>query len=302
MAQSVIVPAELDGERADLVVARLAGVGRAQARRWCDDGLVRVGGEPVAARRRLSAGEEVSYPAPTAAPGLIPEEVPFTVVYADEAIVVVDKPAGVVVHPGAGHRRGTLVAGLLHRFPDLEGVGEEDRWGLVHRLDRDTSGLLVVARTPEALANLREQLASRRMERVYVALVRGTFDAPLGTIDAPIEADPTRPGRRRVGPGGRPATTHYRRLRSFDEAGVSYLEVKLDTGRTHQIRVHLAAIDHPIVGDPWYGTGPDPVEAPRLFLHAARLAFDHPRTGERVAYEAPLPLELEEVLDRLEAG
>ncbi len=302
MADSLTVPPALDGERADLIVARLAGVARAQARRWCEQGDVEADGVPVEPKTRLEAGTVVSFPTPPPRTGLVPEQVDFGVVYADEDIIVVDKPAGLVVHPGAGQTTATLAAGLLHRFPDLEGVGDEGRWGLVHRLDRDTSGLLVVARTPHAFSELRRQLAARQIERVYLALVRGTFDAPLGTIEAPIEADPTRPGRRRVGPGGRPATTHYRCLRSFEDAGVSYLEVRLDTGRTHQIRVHLAAVDHPVLGDPWYGRGPDPIDVPRLCLHAGRLTLEHPRTGERVGFESPLPPDLAAVLTALEGA
>ncbi len=294
-----VVPDELDGERVDRIVARLAGVSRSRARQWCESGEVTLAGETVQARRRVRAGETVTCPTPEVEPGVVAEPVEFDVVYADEDVVVVDKPAGLVVHPGAGRTRGTLAGGLLHRFGDIEGVGDEGRWGLVHRLDRDTSGLLVVARTPEAFTELRRQLAERRIDRIYLALVRGVFDVPRGTVEAPIEADPSHPGRRRVAPGGKPAVTHYRCLRNFPEAGVSLLEVTLETGRTHQIRVHLAAIDHPVVGDPWYGRGPDPIEVPRLFLHAARLVFDHPRTGERLTFEAPLPADLAAVLDAL---
>ncbi len=293
------VPADLDGERVDRIVAQLAGVSRSRSREWCEAGRVLVDGAPVEARRRLRTGQVVVFPEPEPEPGVVAEPVDFDVVYADDDLAVIDKPAGLVVHPGAGRSRGTLAGGLLHRFPDIEGVGDRGRWGLVHRLDRDTSGLLVVARTPGAFSELRRQLAERRVGREYLALVRGTFDVPRGTIEAPIEPDPTHPGRRRVAPGGKPAVTHYRCLRNVPDAGVSLLEVTLETGRTHQIRVHLAAIGHPVVGDPWYGRGPDPIEVPRLFLHAARLSFDHPRTGERLTFRAPLPPELAAVLARL---
>jgi 23S rRNA pseudouridine1911/1915/1917 synthase len=292
------VPADLDGERADKVVAVLGGLSRAAARALVDGGGVTVAGQPVDPTRRLAAGEEVEFEAPPAEPSLVPEDVRFAVRYEDADLVVVDKPAGVVVHPGAGVRSGTLAAGLLRAYPDLEGIGEEGRWGIVHRLDRDTSGLLVVARSARAHRALVAALARREVRRLYLALVHGRFDVPRGTVDAPIGVDPGRPTRRMLSPEGRPARTHFRRTAGWQAAGLSLVEVELETGRTHQIRVHLAAIGHPVVGDPVYGAPPFPGLG-RTWLHAARLELDHPSTGARLVVESPLPPELAAVLDRL---
>ncbi len=295
------VPPELGGERADRILAAVAGVSRAHARAMIDEGSVSSGGEPVAPRTRLSEGTVIEYPDQIARPGLLPEPVEFGVVYEDDSVVLVDKPAGLVVHPGAGRKKGTLAAGLLHRYPDIEGVGAVDRWGIVHRLDQDTSGLLVVARTESAFERLSRDLAARLIKRHYSALVIGRLAMPRGTIDAPIGRDPADPRKRRVLLGGRPARTHYRVNTAFDD--VTLVDVELETGRTHQIRVHLASIEHPVVGDPWYGR-PWRVSSPRVFLHAARLGFAHPLSGEAVEFEAPLPADLAAVLAGLvhEAG
>jgi 23S rRNA pseudouridine1911/1915/1917 synthase len=292
------VPVLLDGERADKVVAVLAGVSRAIARRIVDEGMVRVDGAPITPRRRLSAGDTIEFEPPAIAELLAAQDVDFTVRYEDEHLLVVDKPAGLVVHPGAGRTVETLAAGLLHRYPEIHGVGEDPRWGIVHRLDKDTSGLLVVARTQPAHRALSKMIAAHEIERGYGALVDGVFDAPRGTIDAPIGPDPARPTRRVVTPFGRPARTHYRRVQEWPDEGVSLLEVQLETGRTHQIRVHMSAIGHPVIGDRWYGK-PARVDSPRVFLHAARLAFDHPIDGARVEVESPLPADLQAVLDDL---
>ncbi len=292
------VPVFLDGERADKVVAVLGGVSRAIARQIVDQGGVRVDGEPITPRRRLSSGDTIEFELPDIAELLSAEDVDFTARYEDEHLVVVDKPAGLVVHPGAGRTVGTLASGLLHRYPEIRGVGEDPRWGIVHRLDKDTSGLLVVARTQTAHKALSKMIAAHEVERGYKALVDGIFDAPRGTIDAPIGPDPAKPTRRVVTPFGRPARTHYRRVQEWDTEAVTLLDVQLETGRTHQIRVHLAAIGHPVIGDRWYGK-PARVDSPRVFLHAARLAFDHPITGTRVEVESPLPADLRAVLGGL---
>ena len=291
------VPAHLDGERADKVVAALAGVSRSQARRLVEEGEATLDGAPVAARQRVSAGQVVEVAAPAPAPILEAEEVPFGVAYEDAHLAVVDKPAGVVVHPGAGEVRGTLAAGILHRWPGVRGVGEEGRWGLVHRLDRDTSGLLVVALTGEAWRALRRAMAAHRVERTYLALVHGVPEAPTGTVEAPLGRHPRRWGHFRVDAAGRPARTHYRCLAAWPSRRLALLEVRLDTGRTHQIRVHLASIGHPVVADPRYGR--DDRLAPRLFLHATRLRFTHPVTGEELVVDSPLPPDLEEARQRL---
>lgn len=294
------VPVSLDGERVDKIVAVLAGVSRAEARAMVDAGQVFGETGPLAAKERLSHGSMVSFPEPVARPAMEAEEVEFGVVYVDDDLVVVDKPAGVVVHPGAGRAGGTLAAGLLHRFPEIEGVGQEGRWGIVHRLDRETSGLLVVARSSEAYTALVRAMRRRAVVREYVTMVQGTFSIPRGTVDAPIGRDPHHPTRRAMLSQGRPAVTHYRRRVEWDPPGVALLEVTLETGRTHQIRVHLAGIGHPVLGDRTYG-GRDPVPVPRLFLHAARLELDHPTSGEPLAFDSPMPPDLDAVVDRLNA-
>ncbi len=216
--------------------------------------------------------------------------VPFSVVHEDDDVAVLDKPAGVVVHPGAGRTTGTLAAGILARWPQVEGVGQAGRWGIVHRLDRETSGLLVVALNESAYRGLTGALAARRVERVYWAGVRGLVASETGTIDAPIRRDPQRPIRMAVHRSGRPARTHYRRLGAVGTTD-QLLEVVLETGRTHQIRVHLARIGHPILGDRlygWRGSG----WADRIWLHARRLSFEHPITGIRIVQESDLPEDL----------
>lgn len=299
MDQSLTVPADLEGERLDRVLAVLGGMSRSAARRLIDDGEVLVDGEPGVARQRMSGGEQVEFPTVAERSPLEAEPVEFAVVHEDGDVIVVDKPAGLVVHPGAGRESGTLAAGLLHRRPEIVGVGSPDRPGIVHRLDKDTSGLMVVAASPSGYEGLRQQVADRSMRREYLALVDGTFDVPTGTIDAGIGRDETRPLRRKVDPAGRPARTHYEVERQFPEAGMTLLRVRLETGRTHQIRVHLAAIDHPLAGDPVYRLGPDRVPVPRLFLHATRLVFRHPVTGEEMDFESPLPNDLAEALSGL---
>lgn len=293
------VPADLDGERVDRIVAVLGDMSRSAARALAEAGEVIVEGRAVAPRLRLAAGATLSFPTAPPLPELEPEPIEFRVVHEDGDLLVVDKPAGLVVHPGAGRREGTLAAGILHRHPEVEGVGDPGRWGLVHRLDRDTSGLMMVALTDEAYQGLRRQVAERTVEREYLALADGLFPVPTGTIDAPISRDPARPTRRRVDAEGRPAVTHYRVEREFPEAEVTLLRVQLETGRTHQIRVHLAAIDHPLVGDGVYRPGPDRIPAPRVFLHACRLGFVHPITGEPMVFESDLPEDLADVLTRL---
>jgi 23S rRNA pseudouridine1911/1915/1917 synthase len=292
----LVIPANLAGERVDKIVAQLAGISRQSARALIDGhDEVTVDGRQVTANERVSGGV-LAYPIPPPRVVLAAEHVPFGVVYEDSDLVVVDKPAGVVVHPGAGHEAGTLVGGLLERFPELEGVGQADRWGLVHRLDKETSGLLLVARNQVAYQRLVAALAARRIHRRYQALVRGVMEMPTGTIDAPIGRDSLHPTRKRVTGEGKPARTHYRLLASYDRH--SLLELTLETGRTHQIRVHLAAIDHPVVGDRVYNRKPESV-AGRMFLHAAELEFEHPSSATPVALSSPLPAELLRILERL---
>ena len=294
----VRVPPSLAGARADKIVAAALELSRSDARRIFDDGGVVTDGERVAPSERLSEGTalEVRWAVPD--DSLQPMEVAFEVAYVDDDVIVVDKPPGVVVHPGAGRTAGTLVNGLVHRFPELLALGEGDRWGLVHRLDRDTSGLLMVGRSADAARSLRDSLRERRVTRRYLAMVLGDVPSATGTIDAPIGRDPRNPTRMAVVHLGKPARTHYERLATWDD--VALLGVRLDTGRTHQIRVHLASIDHPVVGDPVYGRpGGTAADAGRVWLHATRLVFPHPATATAVTVESALPSDLAASLDRL---
>jgi 23S rRNA pseudouridine1911/1915/1917 synthase len=294
------VPAALAGERLDRALALLTGWSRAEVTRLIDDGAVLVGGRAVAKSHRLEAGalvELLSEPEPDQPPG--PEPVPVDVRFADDDLVVVSKPAGLVVHPGAGHGGGTLVNGLLHRFPDLAVVGEPARPGIVHRLDRDTSGLMLVARSPRAYDLLVGALARRDVDRRYLALVWGRFEARRGVIDAPIGRSQTRRTRMAIRDEGRAARTAYEVRDEYDTPEVSLLECRLETGRTHQLRVHLSAVGHAVVGDAAYRGDRPSLRPGRPFLHAHRLGLEHPTTGQRLTFEDPLPPELASVLDGL---
>ncbi|GBE23690.1 MAG TPA: RluA family pseudouridine synthase [Actinobacteria bacterium] len=293
------VDAGLAGERADKIVAMLAEVSRSVARRLIETGAAQVDGSPVAPRDRLDVGAMVSIDLP-ATETLEPEEVAFEVRYEDADVAVVDKPSGIVVHPGTGVMGGTLAGGLLFRWPQIRGIGQENRWGIVHRLDRDTSGLLMVALTEAAYEGLTAAIAAHEVSRTYLALVQGGFALPGGTIDAPIGRDPRRPTRRVVRREGRPARTHYRRLAGWNDRGVSLLEVRLETGRTHQIRVHLESIGHPVIGDRVYGApNPRMSSVERIWLHAVSLSFAHPVTGATIDVTAPLPSDLQSTLEEL---
>ncbi len=307
------VPRTLSGVRVDRAVSILTGVARSEAADLVAGGRVRVDGRPVVQRSTpLSAGSELTVELPEREVALEADAgVPFDVVYEDDDIVVVDKPAGVVVHPGAGVRAGTLAAGLLARYPDigvLAPLSDPARPGIVHRLDKGTSGLLVVARTPVAYRSLVAQMGARSVGRRYVALVAGRVEDERGVVDAPVGRSTRSPTKMAVTPAGRPARTRYavvgRFERLFGRDGwvarpASLLSCTLETGRTHQIRVHLAAIGHPVVGDDRYGvtTRPGVLPPGRLFLHAAELAIDHPESGARTTWTSPLPAELRAVLD-----
>jgi 23S rRNA pseudouridine1911/1915/1917 synthase len=288
--------AEDAGARLDAFLAGPLG-SRARAQRLIDDGAVRVDGAVVPKRHRVSAGETVTVEqpaAPAAAPVAAPAE--FAVPYQDEHLLVVDKPAGVVVHPARGHASGTLAQALA----GVAGGGEEGRAGIVHRLDRDTSGLLVVARTPEAHRRLKAALQAREITREYLALVEGRPPARRGTIDAAIGRD--RRVRTRMSTDTddpREAVTHFEIERAL--ASTTLLRVRLETGRTHQIRAHLLAIGHPVAGDPEYGTA-GLLGLERQFLHATRLAFSHPVSGERVEAVSELPADLAAALERAAVG
>ena len=289
------VPDTAAGERLDRFLAALPEVGSrtAAVRLLANDGF-RVDGTQRAKSYRLSGGQEVDFePPPRDEGGLVPEEMALRIVWEDEHLLVVDKPAGLVVHPAPGHGHGTLVHGLLAR--DIGG-GEADRPGIVHRLDRDTSGLMVVARSEDAYKRLQAMVRRREVERHYLALVVGQPRSRRGRIEAPIGRDRRNPFRQSLDTDTpREAVTHFELVELLSQHAL--LDVRLETGRTHQIRVHLAAIDLPVAGDPVYGR-PRELGLERQFLHAARLAFRHPFTGERVETESPLPPDLATALDR----
>ena len=302
------------GVRLDLWLARrLPELSRARVQALVAEGHVLVDGAPSRPSARLRAGQEVAVliPAPAAAvPG--PEDIPLHIVHQDAHLLIVDKPAGLVVHPGAGTRSGTLVNALLRHVADLSGVGGVLRPGIVHRLDRGTSGLLVVAKDDATHRALVRQFAGRTVLKEYIALVHGVPALREGEIDRPIGRDPVHRKRMAVSaPRGREARTSWALLESFD--GASLLRVRIHTGRTHQIRVHLASAGHPVAGDATYGGTRTPSarrsearaaleSLARPALHAARLAFTHPATGERVDFASPLPPDVEAVVDRLRAA
>jgi 23S rRNA pseudouridine1911/1915/1917 synthase len=286
--------------RLDVVVAeRLRHLSRSRIARLSLDGRVLVDGRPRKPSFRLAAGQvvRVDVPPPTPA-ALRGEAIPLDIVYEDEVLLVVNKPAGLTVHPGPGHPTGTLVNAVLARVGDLRGVGGELRPGIVHRLDKDTSGLLVVAKSDAAHRSLAAQLKARTMSRTYLAVVRGRLDPDAGTVRAAVGRHPIHRTRQAVTASGRPAVTHYRVLERFD--GATVLECRLETGRTHQIRVHFAHLGHPLLGDPVYGRA-NPGGLGRQALHAMRLEFTHPVTGAHAAFTAPLPADLEALLARLRA-
>jgi 23S rRNA pseudouridine1911/1915/1917 synthase len=287
-----VVPAEAAGERLDVFLAGHAG-SRAAAQKLIDGGHVRVDGEPRPKRHALRGGEVVAVEAPAAAPEADVPPAAFSVAYEDEHLLVVDKPPGVVVHPARGHRQGTLVQALAGR---VAGGDDPDRPGVVHRLDRDTSGLLVLARSEPAHAALKAALQARAITREYTALVEGRPLARRGTIDAPLGRD--RRVRTRISTETdepREAITHFEVVEALPAD--TLLSVRLETGRTHQIRAHLLAIGHPVAGDPENGAaGRHGLQ--RQFLHAGRLAFAHPVTGAAVDVRSPLPTELAAALRR----
>jgi 23S rRNA pseudouridine1911/1915/1917 synthase len=288
------VPSGAAGLRLDRFLAGLPEVGsRAAAERVLAGGTVFVDGTAAEKSVRLAGGEEIEFEPPPPPPPLEAQDVGLRVAYEDEHLLVVDKPAGVVVHPSAGHATGTLVHGVLGHGA---AGGEEERPGIVHRLDRDTSGLLVVARSEEAHQRLRELVQRRELEREYLALVRGRPRSRTGRIEAQIGRDRREPTRQSLDTDRpRDAVTHFELVESIEQHAL--LRVRLETGRTHQIRVHLAAVGLPVVGDAVYGVADPALD--RQFLHAARLAFTHPFGGARVEIESPLPPDLARYLEEL---
>ncbi len=287
------------GKRLDRCLAEHLAKPRNQVRRWIDEQRVKVNSRPAKPSTIVRRGDELECrpPEPRTAPGLLAEAGELTVLYEDRELVVVDKAAGLAVHPGAGRSHGTLVHFLLHRYPEIGSVGGAARPGIVHRLDLGTTGALACARTERAYMGLSAAFAERQVEKTYLAIVYGTPRAQAGRIDLPIGRHRHDRKRMQVRPDGRPAVTHYRCREAA--GGISRLELDLETGRTHQIRVHLKATGHPLIGDPTYGEArwkslPGPSRRflrtfPRPALHAWRLAFAHPVTGAPVKIEAPLP-------------
>jgi len=295
------VPAEAAGERLDRHVAARLARPRNQVQRWIEAGLVRVNGAAVKTSTPVAAGDRIDCAPPAPSDDrIVPEDAPLPVLHEDPHLVVLDKPAGLTVHPGAGRPTGTLAHRLLARYPEMAGVGGPGRPGIVHRLDKDTSGVLVVARTAAAYERLSRAFAQREVRKLYLAIAYGAPTPPTGRIEAPIGRHPQRRKEMAVRRTGRPAATSYRTLATA--SGISLLELDLETGRTHQIRVHLKSLGHPLVGDPLYGEArwkslPPSVRSPlqhfpRPALHAWRLAFAHPLTGASLAFEAPIPDDL----------
>lgn len=270
------------GERLDRLAAARLGISRSAAQRLISEQGIVVDGDPAAASHKVRAGQRVDARMPDE--GLVPEEIPIHVVHEDDHLLVVDKPAGLVVHPGAGNQSGTLVNALLAK--GIHGGDDPLRPGIVHRLDRDTSGLMAVAKSEEAYEGMVAMLSARRVRRVYRALAVGGGLPATGTVDSPVGRDPDNPTLMAVGVG-KDAVTHFELLR--EAAGHSMLRVRLETGRTHQIRVHLAAIDHPVYADPLYGTR---VPERRLWLHAESLGFAHPVSCEELTFLSPIPGDL----------
>jgi 23S rRNA pseudouridine1911/1915/1917 synthase len=304
-AERWVVDAAGAGERLDRALAARLVLPRNQVQRWIEEGRVLVDGGTARAAHKLAAGELVEWQPPPPADGdprLAPEPGELRLLYEDEHVVVLDKPAGLTVHPGAGRPTGTLAHRLLARFPELAGVGGPGRPGIVHRLDRDTSGALVVARTAESYHALQRAFAARTVEKRYLAICHGVL-AAAREVEAPIGRHPSRRQEMTVRAGGRPARSRFRPLASVPFA--TLLEVDLHTGRTHQVRVHAKSLGHPLVGDPLYGearwkSARGPAQAllrdfPRTALHAWRLAFTHPTSGERLTVVAPVPADLREL-------
>lgn len=316
----IAVAAGGEGQRLDRWLAeQLPGRSRSEIQRWIKEGLVAVDGQAARASARIEEGQEVVLAIPEIAPpaDLAPEALPLTIVYEDDDLIVVDKPAGMVVHPAPGHSGGTLVNAVLHHCPQIEGVGGERRPGIVHRLDKETSGLIVVAKNDHAHRFLQAQFKDRTVYKEYLALVDGRLTPARGRINAPIGRHPDDRKRQAVLPvdpqtgisAGRDAITDYAVLGVYVAPGASsgapattfsLVSAELHTGRTHQIRVHFAWYKHPVVGDTVYGLRKQRIKLDRHFLHAQRLRLRLPSTGEAREFVAPLPAELRALLDQLD--
>ncbi len=298
--ETFVVPASLDGDRVDRAVAFHTGWTRAETQTIIDAGGVLIDERVVVKSYRLHEGETVRITAaPTAVGHPVAESLTVDIEYVDDDVIVVHKPPGLVVHPGAGNDSGTLVNGLLEQFPEIADVGDPSRPGIVHRLDRETSGLLLVGRSQHGYESLVEQLSERSVERRYDALCWGRLASPRGVIDAPIGRSQARRTRMAIRDDGRDARTHYEVRSTWRDPGVSLLECVLETGRTHQIRVHLAAIGHSIVGDATYKGYRESVALKRPFLHARVIGFVHPVSGAELRFERAMPQDLVQVIQGL---
>lgn len=310
---SAEVPEDRHAERLDCFVSEKAEISRSRAQKLIDDGFVTVGGKEAAKNHRLSKGEivEIELPEPEECEAL-PQNIPLDIVYEDNDLIIVNKPVGMVVHPAPGHSSGTLVNALLyHCGSSLSGVGGVSRPGIVHRIDRDTTGLIAAAKNDSAHLSLAAQLKDHTMHREYRMIVTGFMREESGTIDAPIGRHRTDRKKMAVLPSSdkcsRNAVTHWKVLEEFHASGFTYAEAVLETGRTHQIRVHMSYIGHPLMGDTVYGGGRTTFEkhnAPLItgqMLHAYALILYHPRTGEKMRFESPLPHEMTEVLNKMRA-
>ncbi len=292
--------ADRTGERADSFLARtVESLTRSAAQRLLEEGAVRKNGAPVKKNEKLTEGDTLILSLPEPEPvDILPQDIPLDVVYEDDDVIVVNKPVGMVVHPAAGHPDGTLVNALLHHCGDsLSGINGELRPGIVHRIDRDTSGLLIVAKNDFAHLGLAEQLQDHSLYREYEAICVGNLREDQGTVNAPIARHRTDRKRMAVDPEGREAVTHWTVLERL--SGYAYIQCRLETGRTHQIRVHMASIGHPLLGDVVYGSKRPYLGLAGQCLHARRLSFVHPRTGERITVECPLPDWFQAVLAKL---
>ena len=287
-------------ERLDKFVAAHAGdLSRTAVQRLIDGGFVTVNGAVTGAAHKVGQGDEIVVRVPPPAPATVEaENIPLSIVYEDADLIVIDKPAGLVVHPAAGHNRGTLVNAILAHAPDLQGVGGQTRPGIVHRLDKDTSGLIVVAKHDAAHRELQRQFKTRAVKKMYLALVEGRLSPREGLIDAPIARDRAHRKRMAVSLDGRPSRTRYKTLREWSVAHLAFslVEAYPETGRTHQIRVHFAWLGYPLLGDTLYGRKKPSLPISRHFLHAARLTLALPSSGEERTFESPLPEELDRLV------
>lgn len=293
----LVIDNELTGRIDKQLGHHFSQYSRSQLQRWIEDGHVQVNGQPVKPKYKLAAGDVVTIePEKPKKIDLVPENIPLDIVYEDDDVIVVNKPQGMVVHPAPGHPDHTLVNALLYHSP-LSTINGEFRPGIVHRIDKDTSGLLMVAKNDMAHRSLAAQLKAKTNEREYVALVHGVIKEDQGTVDAPLGRSPKDRKKQAVVADGRHAVTHFRVLRRYRH--YTLVACRLETGRTHQIRVHMKYIGHPLAGDPLYGPRKT-LPGNGQYLHARLLGFKHPQTGEQLTFTAPLPLYFQQMLDKLD--